>query len=165
MPHIVETTVYPLDELSEAGRDKARTWYRERAFEDDWYDCTYENFEMICNVLGVHLKTRPVRFFGGGTRARSCIYFNGFWSQGDGACFEAQYAYDKDGAPTPRRHGRHLVVLLAHLNRCRSHDRLLVNSAATRIRPSAERSLPKSRVPVWRERFAVICPRWGWVAG
>ncbi len=100
MPHIVETTVYPLNELSEAGRDKARSWYRESAFEDDWYDCIYEDFETICSILGVHLKTRPVRLFGGGTRAKSCIYFSGFWSQGDGACFEAQYVHDKD---TPRK--------------------------------------------------------------
>jgi hypothetical protein len=96
MPHIVETTVYHLNELSEAGRDKARNWYRETAFEDDWYDCIYDDFETICNIVGVRLKTRPVRLFGGGTRAKPCIYFSGFWSQGDGACFEARYAYEKD---------------------------------------------------------------------
>ena len=87
MPHIVETTVYHLNELGEGGRDKARNWYRETAFDDDWYESVYEDFETICGVLGVHLKTRPVRLFGGGTRAKSCIYFSGFWSQGDGACY------------------------------------------------------------------------------
>ncbi len=96
MPHIVETTVYHLNELSEAGRDNARTWYRETAFDDDWYDCIYDVFETICAILGVQLKTSPVRLFGGGTRAKPCIYFSGFWSQGDGACFEAHYAYEKD---------------------------------------------------------------------
>ena len=100
MPHVVETTVYYLNELSEAGQDKARNWYRESAFEDDWYDCVYDDFETICGILGVHLKTRPVRLFGGGTRAKPCIYFSGFSSQGDGACFEATYAYEKD---TPRK--------------------------------------------------------------
>jgi hypothetical protein len=104
MPHIVETTVYHLNELSEAGRDKARTWYRESAFEEDWYDCIYEDFETICSILGVHLKTRPVRLFGGGTRAKSCIYFSGFSSQGDGASFEAQYAHDKDTRRKIRAH-------------------------------------------------------------
>jgi hypothetical protein len=24
---------------------------------------------------------------GGGTRAKPCIWFSGFWSQGDGACY------------------------------------------------------------------------------
>jgi hypothetical protein len=100
MPYIVETTVYHLHELDESARDKARNWYRETAFYDDWYDCIYEDFETICGILGIHLKTRPVRLFGGGTRAKPCIYFRGFWSQGDGACFEAQYAYEKD---TPRK--------------------------------------------------------------
>lgn len=35
---------------------------------------------------------------GGGTRQAPCIWFRGFWSQGDGACFETFYAYRK-GAP------------------------------------------------------------------
>ncbi len=104
MPHIVETTVYHLNELSEAGRDKARTWYRETAFDDDWYDCIYEDFETICAILGVQLKTRPVRLFGGGTRAKPCIYFSGFSSQGDGACFEAYYAYEKDASRKIKAH-------------------------------------------------------------
>src|SRR5262245_46744034 len=40
---------------------------------------------------------------------------------------------DVYGAPTPRRHGRHLFVLLANLSRRRPYDRLLVSSAAPRI--------------------------------
>ena len=35
---------------------------------------------------------------GGGTRHDPCIWFSGFWSQGDGACFEAYLSYRK-GAP------------------------------------------------------------------
>jgi len=104
MPHSVQTTVYYLNELSEAARDQARNWYREIAFDDDWYDCVYDDFETICGVLGVHLETSPVPLFGGGTRAKSCIYFSGFWSQGDGACFEARYAYAKDAPRKIRAH-------------------------------------------------------------
>jgi hypothetical protein len=51
------------------------------------------------------------------------------------------------GAPAPCRHGRHLVVPLANLNLRRPYDRLLVSSAAIRICPSGERSLPKSQLP------------------
>ena len=104
MPHIVETAVYFLSELNEAGRDKARDWYRETAFCDDWYDSVYEIFEAVCGILGVELKTRPVQLYGGGTRAEPCIYFSGFWSQGDGACFEGHYAYQKDAARKIRAH-------------------------------------------------------------
>ena len=37
---------------------------------------------------------------GGGTRQEPCIWFRGFCSQGDGACFESWYSYKKHG---PRR--------------------------------------------------------------
>jgi hypothetical protein len=104
MPRIVETAVYTLSELSEDGRDKARAWYRETAFCDDWYDFVYEDFKIICSLLGVQLKTRSVLLCGGGTRSKPCIYFSGFWSQGDGACFEALYAYEKDATRKIRAH-------------------------------------------------------------
>jgi hypothetical protein len=103
MSHIVETTVYSLNELSEPARQQARNWYRETV-DDDWYDCIYEDFEVICSILGIHLRTRPVQLYGGGTRAEPCIYFSGFWSQGDGACFEARYAYEKDAPRKIRAH-------------------------------------------------------------
>lgn len=95
MLEIIETTVYRLDELSDAARDKARAWYRQGAFDYEWYDAVYDDFERICEILGVRLKTTPVRLYGGGTRAKPCIWFSGFWSQGDGACFEGSYTYEK----------------------------------------------------------------------
>ena len=36
-----------------------------------------------------------VRLMGGGTRAKPCIWFSGFWSQGDGACFEGYWSNAK----------------------------------------------------------------------
>ena len=35
---------------------------------------------------------------GGGTRQKPCIWFSGFWSQGDGACFEGYLAHAKGAA-------------------------------------------------------------------
>ena len=98
MPRIVETTVFHLDELSERARDAARAWYREASRCDDWHECVFDDFEAICAILGVRLKTRSVRLFGGGTRQKPCIWFSGFASQGDGACFEGSYGFAK-GAP------------------------------------------------------------------
>lgn len=89
---IVETPVYDFTELSDAARDKARAWFRE-TIDDDWWDSVYDDFERICPILGVTLATTPVRLMGGGTRQKPCIWFSGFWSQGDGACFEGRYAY------------------------------------------------------------------------
>jgi hypothetical protein len=95
MPEIVETTIYGLEELSEAAQDRARAWYREGGFDYDWYDAVFADFERICDLVGTELATQRVRLFGGGTRARSCIWFSGFASQGDGACFEGVYSYAK----------------------------------------------------------------------
>ena len=88
MAEVICTTVYQFPELSDAAKEKARSWYRELGPHDDWWDAVYEDFERICDILGVRLKTRPVRLMGGGTREKPCIWFSGFWSQGDGACFE-----------------------------------------------------------------------------
>lgn len=96
MSKIVETTVYRFDELSDAAKEKARAWYREGGFDYDWYDATFEDFERICEILGVHLKISAVRLMGGGIRQEPRIFFSGFSSQGDGACFEAFYAYRKN---------------------------------------------------------------------
>ena len=85
---IICTTVYQFPELSDAAKDKARTWYRELGPHDDWWDAVYEDFERVCEILGIRLKTTPVRLMGGGTRGKPCIWFSGFWSQGDGAYFE-----------------------------------------------------------------------------
>jgi len=96
MPEIIETTVYRLSELSDAAKDKARTWYRETSSDDDWHEFVFEDFEAICAILGIRLKSRAVRLIGGGTRQKPCIWFSGFWSQGDGASYEAFYSYRKN---------------------------------------------------------------------
>jgi len=104
MPRIVETTVYQLEELSEAARDKARAWYRESAPGDDWHEFVFEDFEAICAILGVRLATRSVRLFGGGTRQKPCIWFSGFASQGDGASFEGSLRFAAGARKAIRAH-------------------------------------------------------------
>jgi hypothetical protein len=95
MPDIICTTVYQFPELSDAAKERARSWYREAAFHDDWWDAVYDDFERVCDILGVSLNTRSVRLMGGGTRQKPCIWFSGFSSQGDGASFEATAQYAK----------------------------------------------------------------------
>ncbi len=102
MPEVIETTVYYLEELSESAKDSAREWYRTRAFYYEWYSFLFEDFDAICEILGVHLKSRPVRLMGGGTRQDPCIWFTGFWSQGDGASFEGSYSYANGAAAAIR---------------------------------------------------------------
>jgi hypothetical protein len=98
MSRIVETTVYQVGELSDRAKDKARAWYREAGPYDDWHECVFDDFETICAILGVRLKTRSVGLYGGGTRQKPCIWFSGFSSQGDGASFEGALGFAK-GAP------------------------------------------------------------------
>lgn len=102
MAEIIETTVYQLEELSEEAKEKAREWYRQGAFDDDWYWAVYSDFEHICEILGIVLATVPVRLYGGGCRRKPCIWFSGFASQGDGACFEGDYRYARGCASAVR---------------------------------------------------------------
>lgn len=104
MPEIIETAVYRLDELSDEAKEKARAWYRAGAFDHDWYDCVYEDFERICKILGIRLDTRAARLYGGGTRGKPCIWFSGFSSQGDGACYEGRYSHAKAAPRKIREH-------------------------------------------------------------
>jgi hypothetical protein len=104
MPEMIETTVYRLDELNGSAKERARDWYRERALDNDWYAFVYEDFETISGILGMRLKTRDIPLMGGGTRQKPRILFSGFSSQGDGACFETYYSYEKAAPKKIRRH-------------------------------------------------------------
>jgi len=104
MPRIVETAVFTIDELSGAARENARIWYRQTGLHDDWYDFVYEDFETICQIIGVTLATTPVRLYGGGTRDKPQIYWSGFHCQGDGASFAGRYSYARGAARAIRAH-------------------------------------------------------------
>lgn len=66
--------VYEFSELSPTAKSRARDWYRKASL----HDAVYDDFERVCEILGVELK--PGRIF---------------FSQGDGACFEARVSYAK----------------------------------------------------------------------
>ena len=104
MPRIVETTVFTIDELSDAAKENARIWYRDQGLHDEWYDFVYEDFETICGIVGVTLATSPVRLYGGGTRDKPQIYWSGFSFQGDGASFVGNYSYARGAAKAIRAH-------------------------------------------------------------
>jgi hypothetical protein len=104
MPRIIETTVYRFNELEGAAKDEARNWYRNVAIPNDWHEFVLEDFEAITDILGVRLKTSTIRLAGGGTRQKPRIYFSGFSSQGDGACFEAHYRYKAGASKAIRSH-------------------------------------------------------------
>ena len=104
MPRVIEITVYTIDELSDAAKEAARAWYRQSCLDYEWYDFVYEDFETICGILGVTLRTSPVGLYGGGTRDKPHLYWTGFWNQGDGASFEGSYSHARGAAKAIRAH-------------------------------------------------------------
>jgi hypothetical protein len=77
----ITTTVYNFDELSDKAKEKAREWYRDGGFDYEWYDGVFDDAKTIGKLIGIDIKD---------------IHFSGFWSQGDGACFEGTYSYAKN---------------------------------------------------------------------
>jgi len=80
MARTVEKTLYTFAELDDDAKEKARDWYRDDAFDFDWYESTLDDAKRCGELLGIDIDR---------------IYFSGFWSQGDGACFEGDYRYRK----------------------------------------------------------------------
>ena len=104
MPRIIETTVYTIEELSDGAKETVRAWYRETCLDYEWYDFVYEDFRTICGILGVTLRTTPVRLHGGGTREKPNLFWTGFSFQGDGASFEGTYSHPRGAARAIRAH-------------------------------------------------------------
>lgn len=96
MPTIIETKVYTFDELSDGARQKARDWYTEG--NDFDHESVYDMAAEAGKKLGISLRTKPVKLMNGSTRYDPAIYFSGFSSQGDGACYEGSYRFAY-GAP------------------------------------------------------------------
>jgi hypothetical protein len=91
---ITEKTVYAFDELSEHAKERARDWYRD-ALDPSDMESVIEDASRMADILGINLRTRPVKLMGGGTRNEPAIYWSGFSSQGDGAYWQGSYSYRK----------------------------------------------------------------------
>ena len=78
----VEVKIYKFNELSKEAQEKAIEKHRHHDVEGiDWWDCVYYDWKEKLNGKGFLTPE---------------IYFSGFCSQGDGACFDCdQFDYDK----------------------------------------------------------------------
>jgi hypothetical protein len=91
--------LFKFDELSDAAKEKARDWYRPLACDDyDWFEFVHEDAVACGGILGIMFDHV------GKTVKTPQIYFSGFGSQGDGACFEGSYAYAKGATKKIRQH-------------------------------------------------------------
>lgn len=133
MARVVETTVYKFGELSEAAKEKARDWYREDALNYDWWSSVYEDASTIAKLFGLDINLKPVELMSGKTRLNLAIYFSGFSSQGDGACFEGDYQFKDDAIKALAEHAPRDTTLARivselddaqHANDCRLSARV-----------------------------------------
>jgi len=104
MARIVEKTVFQFDELSDRAKERARDWWRECENMDFDTEFAFDDAVECGKILGIEIDTRSVKLMGGGTRYEPTIYYSGFSSQGDGACFEGDYSYAKGAAKAIRKH-------------------------------------------------------------
>lgn len=71
--------LYRIDELDEKVQEKVLDKYRDWNVDDyEWWEFVYDDATAIGELMGIEIDK---------------IYFSGFWSQGDGACFIGRYAY------------------------------------------------------------------------
>ena len=77
---ITETkTIYSFEELGEKAKQKALAWHCEN-LDDFWAELVIEDAKEIAALMGWNIEK---------------VYFSGFWSQGDGACFVGRMRYSK----------------------------------------------------------------------
>lgn len=61
--------------LSEGDKQSILDRHRDINVDHDWWDCVYDAFKADMDAIGIEVDR---------------VYFSGFWSQGDGACFEGR---------------------------------------------------------------------------
>lgn len=74
--------LYSFDELDDEVKKKAIEKLYDINTNYEWWDCTVGDFKTIGKLIGINIDK---------------VYFSGFSSQGDGACFEGEYQYKKGG--------------------------------------------------------------------
>lgn len=86
----ITKTVFTLPELKGNAREEALSKLAEWATSDSfWYESVIDDAKEIGALMGITIKD---------------IYFSGFSSQGDGACFTGGYHYRKGAAKLVREH-------------------------------------------------------------
>ncbi len=83
-------TLYKFAELSDKAKAHALDKLRDLNTDHfDWFESTFDDAKECGAILGIEIDK---------------IYFSGFWSQGDGACFTGRYRYAKGAVAAIREH-------------------------------------------------------------
>ena len=107
---IVETKVYKFEELSDVAKQTALESLSDINVDYEWWDFVVDDAKEIGQLMGIDIDK---------------IYFSGFWSKGDGACFEGNYEYKTGSvkavlqhAPTDEELHRIVTELFSLQNKC-----------------------------------------------
>lgn len=91
--------LYSYSELSERAKERAREWFRS-CDDGEFSECVFEDAAEIADIIGLDIcQTRT----NNGTY-KPTIYYSGFSSQGDGACFVGTYKYKKGALSALSKH-------------------------------------------------------------
>lgn len=97
MPISKTVLLYQFDELDDKAKEKARNWYRCLITGDEISEQVFEDFQEICKILGVELKTRSVPLCNGKAIDQPCIWWSGF-------SFEGRYRAARDSVANIKAH-------------------------------------------------------------
>lgn len=93
MSRTITTEVYQYEELDERAQGKARDWFRSGGnLAEGNLECVLDEFPELASALGWTIHSQR------GHNAGRAIYYSGFCSQGDGACFHGDW-YARDCKP------------------------------------------------------------------
>lgn len=102
---VIETTVFHYSELSESAKSNARDWYRNCSAGDNFFaEYVYDDAAEIGDIIGIDLRQTRKTKKDGSPLYTPTIFYSGFSSQGEGACFESSYRYKKGALPSLRAH-------------------------------------------------------------
>jgi len=94
----VTIKTYEFDELSDSAKEKARSWFREASCGYmDYSESTIDEAVEQAAHMGIEIKVNERSWTNkktgkSGVTSEPCIYWSGFSSQGDGACFEGSWS-------------------------------------------------------------------------
>lgn len=119
---IVSTTVFKFHELSDDAKEKAMDWYRQEFDFRFYQECALDAATHIASLFGLDI---------------SNIYYSGFSSQGDGACFVGNYRYVKGALKTVKEYAPldkelHKIVENLQDSQRRNFYRLIANTENSR---------------------------------
>jgi hypothetical protein len=81
--------IYNFEDLYDKAKQHAREAFTSKDYpENEWWEDVYEDAGRVAELLGIEFDTTPVRLRNGKTRHDPKLFFSGFCSQGDGACYE-----------------------------------------------------------------------------